>query len=119
VETFQTLESSPGFEDLWQLHWSHNVLLDHNAPGVFVANIEDGATIANLLTAPPPAPRGAGAPAGAPGAAAARGGGRGGGRGNAPPPHTPAYWIKVTAQQNGTFTVLNARNGFSKTYVKR
>jgi beta-lactamase superfamily II metal-dependent hydrolase len=111
VETFQTLESSPGFEDLWQLHWSYNVLMDHNAPGVFVANIDDNATIANLLTAPPPPPRGAGAPG-------AAGGGRGGGRGNAPPPHTPAYWIKVTAQQNGTFTVLNARNGFSKTYRK-
>ena len=114
VETFQTLESSPGFEDLWQLHWSYNVMLDHNAPGVFVANIDDNATIANLLTAPPPPPRGAGAP----GAQAGAGGGRGGGRGNAPPPHTPAYWIKVTAQQNGTFTVLNTRNGFSKTYRK-
>ena len=114
VETFQTLESSPGFEDLWQLHWSYNVMMDHNAPGVFVANIDDNATIANLLTAPPPPPRGAGAP----GAQAGAGGGRGGGRGNAPPPHTPAYWIKVTAQQNGTFTVLNSRNGFSKTYRK-
>jgi len=114
VETFQTLESSPGFADLWQLHWSYNVMMDHNAPGVFVANIDDNATIANLLTAPPPPPRGAGAP----GAQAGAGGGRGGGRGNAPPPHTPAYWIKVTAQQNGTFTVLNTRNGFSKTYRK-
>jgi len=114
VETFQTLESSPGFEDLWQLHWSYNVMMDHNAPGVFVANIDDNATIANLLTAPPPPPRGAGAP----GAQAGAAGGRGGGRGNAPPPHTPAYWIKVTAQQNGTFTVLNSRNGFSKTYRK-
>ena len=117
VETFQTLESSPGLEDLWQLHWSHNVMIDHNAPGAFIANIEDNATVAGILTAPPPAPRGAGAPAGAPGAGAARGGG--GGRGNAPPPHTPAYWIKVTAQQDGTFTVTNARNGFSKTYAAR
>ena len=121
VETFQTLESSPGFEDLWQLHWSYNVMTEHNAPGVFIANLDDNQTIANLLTAPPPPPRGAGAPAaaGAPGAAAAPGEGRGRGRGNAPPPHTPAYWIKVTAQQNGTFTVLNARNGFSKTYTAR
>ena len=115
VETFETLESSPGLEDLWQLHWSYNVMTDHNAPGVFIANIDDNATIANLLTAPPAPPRGAGAAAGA----AAGGGGRGGGRGNAPPPHTPAYWIKVTAQQDGTFTVVNARNGFSKTYAAR
>jgi beta-lactamase superfamily II metal-dependent hydrolase len=113
VETFETLESSPGFEDLWQLHWSHNVMVDHNAPGVFIANIDDSATIATLLTSPPPAPRGTGAPA----AAGAGRGGRGAGRGTPPPPHTPAYWIKVTAQQDGTFTVMNARNGFSKTYA--
>jgi competence protein ComEC len=117
LETFQALESSPGLEDLWQLHWSHNVTIEHNAPGVFIANIEDNATVANILTAPPPAPRGTGAaPGGPPGAGAVRGGG---GRGNAPPPHTPAYWIKVTAQQDGTFTVTNARNGFSKTYPAR
>ena len=113
LETFQALESSPGLEDLWQLHWSHNVMVEHNAPGVFIANIEDNATVASILTAPPPAPRGGGAAAGQPGA----GGGRGGGRGNQPPPHTPAYWIKVTAQQDGSFTVTNARNEFSKTYA--
>ena len=114
VETFQTLESSPGLEDLWQLHWSHNVMVEHNAPGAFIANIEDNATVASILTAPPPAPRGAGAGAGAPGAGAGRGGGGRGG--NAPPPHMPAYWIKVSALPDGTFTVTNARNGFSKTY---
>jgi hypothetical protein len=27
-----------------------------------------------------------------------------------------AYWIKVSAQQDGSFTVTNARNGFSKNY---
>ncbi len=58
LETFQTLESSPGLEDLWQLHWSHNVMVEHNAPGAFIANIEDNATLASILTAPPPAPRG-------------------------------------------------------------
>lgn len=103
LEAFQVLESSPGLEDLWQLHWSHNVMAEHNAAGVFIANIEDNASMANVLTAPPAAPRGGG----------------GGGRGNAPPPHTPAYWIKVVAQQDGTFTVTNARNGFSKTYAAK
>jgi competence protein ComEC len=111
LETFQTLEASPGLEDLWQLHWSHNVMVEHNAPGAFIANIEDNATVAGILTAPPPAPRGAGTPA--------AGAGRGGGRGAPPPPHTPAYWIKVTASQDGSFTVTNARNGFSKTYAAR
>jgi competence protein ComEC len=113
LETFQTLASSPGLEDLWQLHWSHNVMTEHNAPGAFIANIEDNATLASILTAPPPAPRGTGAPAGA-----GRAGG-GGGRGAPLPPHTPAYWIKVTAAQDGSFTVTNARNGFTKTYAAR
>jgi len=52
-----------------------------------------------------------GAPAGAPG-----GGGRGGFGGGAAAAHTPAYWIKVVAQQDGSFTVSNSRNNFSKTY---
>ena len=32
------------------------------------------------------------------------------------PQHMPAHWIKVTARADGTFTVVNARNGFAKTY---
>lgn len=35
------------------------------------------------------------------------------------PQHSPAYWIKVSAQPNGAFTVTNSRNGFSKTYAAR
>jgi hypothetical protein len=108
ADTFKVLESSPGLEDLWQLHWSYNVGVEHNAPGVFIANIDDNETIAGVLTAPPPAPRGA---AGAP---AARG--RPGGAGGAAAAHTPAYWLKVSAERDGTFTITNPRNGFSKTY---
>ena len=37
----------------------------------------------------------------------------------APVHNGAAYWIKVSAQQDGTFTVTNARNGFSKTYRPR
>jgi hypothetical protein len=35
-----------------------------------------------------------------------------------PEAHTdgPAYWIKVVAQPNGSSTVTNSRNGFSRTY---
>jgi competence protein ComEC len=137
VETFQTLETSSGLEDLWQLHWSYNVTTEHNAAGVFIANVDDNQTRANVLTAPPPPRRGGGAPPAAAGATVApaviapggqgqpavdpRGGrgGFGGGRGNPAAAHTPAYWIKVTAQQDGTFTVTNARNGFTKTYRPR
>ena len=40
------------------------------------------------------------------------------GAGAPPPPahNGAAFWIKVSAQQDGTFIVTNARNGFSKTY---
>jgi hypothetical protein len=30
-----------------------------------------------------------------------------------------ARWIKLSAQPDGTFTVTNSRNGFSKTYRAR
>jgi len=42
-------------------------------------------------------------------------GGRGGFGGTA---HTPAL-IQVSAQQDGTFTITNTRNGFKKTYRSR
>jgi hypothetical protein len=35
------------------------------------------------------------------------------------PDHSPANWIKVTAQADGTFSVTNSRNGFTKTYNPR
>ncbi len=69
----KTILSSPGLEGLWQMHWSYNLGVDENAPGLFIANVDDAATIANILTAPPrgggpgTAPAGA-APAGAPAA---------------------------------------------------
>jgi beta-lactamase superfamily II metal-dependent hydrolase len=97
AETMTTLRASPGLEDIWQLHWSYNAGIEQNSPGVFIANVDDAATVANVLTAP-------------------RGGGGGDGRAGA---HSPAYWIKLSAQSDGTFTVTNSRNGFSKTYTKR
>jgi competence protein ComEC len=160
LQTSQIINASPRLEDLWQLHWSYNGGIEHNPAGLFIANVDEPAVIANVLTSPPPAPRGggpgAGAPAGAaaagqpgggqPGAApagapaatpstaapptapaagapadappAARQGGPGGGRGG--PQHTgPANWIKVSARADGSFTVTNTRNGFSRTYGPR
>jgi hypothetical protein len=116
-DAFAVLQDTVGIEDVWQLHWSYNAGLD-NAPARFIANIDEPATIANVLTAPPPTP-GAGRPGGGvPGAPA--GPGRAGAPGRAGGPgaaaHTPAYLIKVTAERDGTFTVANTRNGFSKTY---
>ena len=98
---FQTLRQSPGLEDIWTSHWSYAAGLEHNSPGVFIANTEDMTTIASVIN--PPAPSAPGTPGGA--------------RGN--PAHTPSYPIKISAQRNGSFTVTNLRNGFSKTYTKR
>ena len=100
-ETFRVLHELLGLEDLWQLHWSYNVGLE-NTPATFVANIEDNATLAAVLAPPPQAPGARGGPGGFGGAA-----------------HSPAYLIKISAQQDGTFTVTNTRNGFSKTYRSR
>jgi beta-lactamase superfamily II metal-dependent hydrolase len=164
VDVLKVIRSSPGLEDIWQLHWGNAAGAEWNSAGVYIANGTDPAEVAAALTAPPPAPRGggagraagpapgapadpaAGAPpaaappaaappaaqppataqapapgappaAGAPPAQAAPGAARGGRAGT--PPHSPAYWIKISVQPDGTFTVLNSRNNFSKTYVPR
>ena len=33
--------------------------------------------------------------------------------------HTPANYIKVTARNDGSFTVTNSRNGYSRSYAAR
>jgi competence protein ComEC len=134
IPTMQTLYTSPGLEDVWQLHWAYAAGLELNAPSLFIANVEDPATMANVLLNPPPtfgqgpgrgAPPPAAAPAGAPPAGPPpagaplnppTGGGGGGGRGG----HTgPAFLIKVSAHADGSFTVTNTRNNFSKTYAAK
>ena len=120
-QAFRVLHESPGLEDLWQLHWSHNTGLD-NAPAMFVANVDDTATVAGVLTAPAPGPPPAPPASGPPGAttAGAPAGRQGGGRGGAgAAAHTPAYLIKIAAESDGTFVVTNTRNGFRKVYRPR
>jgi competence protein ComEC len=119
IQTMQILHTSPGLEDIWQLHWAYAAGLEQNSPGLFIANTEDPATVANVLTNPPATfgqGRGPGGAPGAPPAGAPRGPGGMGGRGG----HTgPAFWIKASAQPDGSFTVTNTRNGFTKTYAAR
>ena len=97
-EVMQTLFSSPGLEDLWQLHFSLLSGQEYTVPGMFIANVAD-----ERPAAMPVAPMAAPAP----------------GSGAPPPPahNGAAYWIKLTAEQDGSYTVTNARNGFSKTYA--
>ena len=116
AQTMPTLRTSPGLEDIWQLHWGLNAGIEQNSAGVFIANVDGapapGAPAGPAATAPvaPAAPQAAGLPAAAPSGAQA-------GRGAAS--HTPAYWIKIEAQRDGSFTVSNSRNGYRKTYTKR
>src|SRR6202790_4993375 len=89
-EVMQTVHSSPGLEDLWQLHFSLLSGQEYTVPGMFIANTTDDVPAA-FPTAPAQAP-----PPG-PGAAP-------------PPAHNgTAYWIKLAAHSDGTFTVTNAR----------
>jgi len=96
VAAMRILFSSPGLEDLWQLHFSQFSGQEYTVPGIFIANRFDGET--DIPVAPTveqsPTP-------------------------TAPPiplHNGPAFYLKITAQQDGTFTVNNMRNGFSKTY---
>lgn len=94
------IHSAPRLEDLWQVHFSTLSGQEHTAPGLFIAN-----TIDDPPDAMPVAPMAAPQPSS--------------GGPVAPVHNGAAYWIKVSAQQDGSFTVTNARNGFSKGYKAR
>jgi beta-lactamase superfamily II metal-dependent hydrolase len=91
------IHSAPRLEDLWQVHFSTLSGQEHTPPGLFIANTIDNQPDAMPVAPMAPPQPGPGAPP-------------------APVHNGPAYWIKVSAQQDGSFTVTNARNGFSKTY---
>jgi competence protein ComEC len=65
------VKSSPGLQDLWQLHFADANGSEHNAEDPFVANVTEADT---------------------------------------------GYYLKVTADADGSFKVYNARNKFSKEY---
>jgi competence protein ComEC len=90
-ETWETLKSSPGLEDIWQLHYSVQRPpspgsdekaepggKDFNAPEQFIANLDENT-----------------------------------------PAHSPAYSLKISVRPDGSFVVLNARNGYTKEYKAR
>ena len=96
-DVMKTVHSSPGLEDLWQMHFSLLSGQEYSVPGMFIANTIDEPQAAMPIApmaAPQPGP-------------------------NAPPDpvhNGTAYWIKVSAKQDGSFTVTNSRNGFTKSY---
>jgi hypothetical protein len=96
-DAMKVIHSAPGLEDLWQMHFSQLSGQEYTVPGMFIANMVDDPQSAMPIApiqAPQPGP------------------------GAAPPPvhNGTAYWFKVSALQDGTFTITNSRNGFSKTY---
>jgi hypothetical protein len=99
-DAMKVLYSAPGLEDLWQIHFSLLSGQEYTVPGIFIANGFDEQPAAMPIAA-------TAAPAPGPGAPP-------------PPVHNgPAFWIKVSAREDGSFTVTNARNGFSKNYAVR
>ena len=70
---FDIIKSSPGFEDLWQLHYSFAAGEEKNSPEQFIANMEQEQECQGKM-------------------------------------------IKISVQKDGSFTVTNTRNDFSKTY---
>ncbi len=73
-DSWQIIKSSPGLEDLWQVHFAMAGGKDNNAPDSFIANLDETCE----------------------------------GKG-----------IKVSAMEDGSFTVLNARNKYQKNYAAR
>jgi beta-lactamase superfamily II metal-dependent hydrolase len=109
VETWDTLRKTKSVQDIWELHYS----VERPASANFEEKADPGGPgfnspedfIANLEPATPPAAPVAPSPAaGAPG------------RGTPVPAHSPAYFLKVSVQPDGSFSVTNSRNGFSKKY---
>jgi hypothetical protein len=97
-DVMQVILSSPGFENLWQIHFSQLSGQEYTVPGMFIANHTDADETAMPV-----------APIATPGA-------------NAPPApahNGKAYWIKLSAKTDGSFTVSNQRNGFTKEYAAR
>src|SRR5262249_7421419 len=96
-EAMKIFFSAPRVEDVWQIHFSQLGGQEYTVPGMFIANPFDQQpeTVPVAPFAPPP--QGQQAPP--------------------PPEHNgKAYYLKIAAQRDGTFTVTNTRNTFTKTY---
>jgi len=99
-DAMKVMHSSPGLEDLWQIHFSQLSGQEYTVPGMFIAKgVDEQPAEMHIAAIAAPSP----------------------GPGTPPPPvhNVAAYWIKVSAREDGSFTVTNARNGFSKAYGAR
>ena len=84
-DAMRIINSAPGLEDVWQIHFSQLCGQEYTQPGLFIANTFDEplpAMPVQPIAAPAPGP-------------------------NAPPPpahNGPAYWFKIQAKQDGSFS---------------
>jgi competence protein ComEC len=98
-DVMKVVFSSPGLEDVWQMHFSQLSGQEYTVPGMFIANLlDEPSALMPIAAIAAPAP----------------------GPGTPPPPahNGQAYWFKVSARTDGSFTVTNARNQFTKTYAR-
>jgi beta-lactamase superfamily II metal-dependent hydrolase len=96
-DAMKVLFSSPMPLDVWEMHFSLLSGQEYTVPGMFIANTLDEPLAAIPIAPQSAPPQGQQAPP--------------------PPQHNgTAYYFKIAALQDGTFTVTNTRNGFSKTY---
>jgi competence protein ComEC len=91
AETWNIIKSAPGLEDIWQLHFS----VQRPPSAAFEEVAQPGGPSFN-----------------APEAFITN-------LDEAPPAHSPAHALKISVRQDGGFTVLNPRNGFTKDYKAR
>jgi len=96
-EAMKIFFNAPHVQDVWQVHFSQLAGQEYTVPGMFIANTFDQPLEAMPVMPVPPPPQGQQAPP-------------------APEHNGRAYYLKVSAQQDGTFTVNNSRNDFSKNY---
>ncbi len=96
-EAMKIFFGAPRVEDVWQVHFSQLSGQEYTVPGMFIANGFDQPLDAMPVAPFVAPPQGQQAPP-------------------APEHNGKAYYLVISAQQDGTFTVTNTRNGFSKTY---
>ena len=97
AEAMKIFFAAPRVEDVWQMHFSQLGGQEYTVPGMFIANLFDQPLEAVPVAPFVAPPQGQQAPP-------------------APEHNGTAYWLKISARQDGAFTVINTRNGFSKTY---
>ncbi|HSG65563.1 MAG TPA: MBL fold metallo-hydrolase, partial [Gammaproteobacteria bacterium] len=99
VAAMEILFTSPGLEDIWQMHFSQFSGQEYTVPGLFIANRFDGETTVPIAPTDAQSPTPSDPPI--------------------PPHEGPAHYFEIAARPDGSFTVTNTRNGFSKTYDAR